>query len=759
MLNRPKFKSCFRVEVVSSVGVFLLSESDYYILTGELYEKLVPLINGDRSVDEIVVTLGDRVSVAEIYYALMLMEQKGYIVENTETISPEVEAFWNFLSVDVSEAEHRLQSTGVSITALGDIPSQPLSTALQQLNIQVVTSGEIEIVLTDDYLRVELEQINHKALESRHPWMLVKPVGKIIWIGPIFYPGKTGCWQCLAQRLQANRPLETFIRGLSLRASKAERQTISSLAPTSVAALPSTMQTGINLAATEIAKWLVQSRNQRLEGNIITLDSISWQIQEHTLTKRPQCSACGNPEHPFEKKPLPISLQSRQKSFTADGGHRSVSPEQTLQKYQHHVSPITGAVRGLSRITRSPSKLTPNYVAGHNFASMLDSLYFLRENLRGRSAGKGKTDAQAKASALCEAIERYSGVFQGDEIRRKGSYETMGDAAIHPNECMLFSDHQYQTRHEWNERCPSHFQRVPEPFDPAREIEWTPIWSLTHEEFRYLPTAYCYYGYREPFAQYCWADSNGTAAGNSQEEAILQGFMELVERDCVAFWWYNRLKRPAVDLDSFEQPYFQSLKQHYHSLDRELWVLDISNDFNIPAFAALSRRRNQATEDIIYGFGAHFDPIIAVTRALTEVNQVLPAVLAFKADGSTDYSCSDELAQTWWQNATIENQPYLVPDNKVSPKTLRDYPQIGSDDLRDDVITCVNIARDRGLETLVLDQTRPDIGLNVVKVVVPGLRHFWKRWAKGRLYDLPVQLGQLSRSRQESELNPYPIFF
>lgn len=758
MLKVPKFKSYFQVEIVPSVGVFLLSETDYYILTGELYEKLVPLINGDRSVDEIVAILDNRVSEAEIYYALMLMEQKGYIVENTETVSAEIEAFWDFLSVDACRANQRLESTEVSITALGNITTQPLSTALQQLNIQVVTTGEIEIVLTDDYLRVELEQINQKALVYNRPWMLVKPVGKIIWVGPIFYPEKTGCWQCLAQRLQANRPLETFI-GDRLRRSKAHRPTISSLASTSRAVLPSTMQTGINLAATEIAKLIVQGRNQRLEGNIITFDTISWQMQEHTLTKRPPCPACGNLQHPFEKKPLPISLQSRQKSFTADGGHRSVSPEQTLQKYQHHISPITGAVRGLSRITRSPSELTPNYIAGHNFASMLDSLYFLRENLRGRSAGKGKTDAQAKASALCEAIERYSGVFQGDEIRRKGSYATMRDAAIHPNECMLFSEHQYQTRHKWNDNCPSHFQRVPEPFDPEREIEWTPIWSLTHEEFRYLPTAYCYYGYREPFAQYCWADSNGTAAGNSQEEAILQGFMELVERDCVALWWYNRLKKPAVDLASFEQPYFQSLKEYYHSLDRELWVLDISNDFNIPAFAALSRRKNQGTEDIIYGFGAHFDPLIAITRALTEVNQVLPAVLSFNADGSTDYSCSDELAKNWWQNATRENQPYLIPDKNIAPKTLRDYPQLGSNDLRDDVITCVDIARDRGLETLVLDQTRPDIGLNVVKVVVPGLRHFWKRWAKGRLYDLPVDNGQLPRSRQESELNPYPIFF
>jgi ribosomal protein S12 methylthiotransferase accessory factor YcaO len=61
------------------------------------------------------------------------------------------------------------------------------------------------------------------------------------------------------------------------------------------------------------------------------------------------------------------------------------------------------------------------------------------------------------------------------------------------------------------------------------------VWSLTRQEFRYLPTAYCYYG---PAGQrqdeFCRADSNGSAAGNSLEEAILQGFLELVERDCVA---------------------------------------------------------------------------------------------------------------------------------------------------------------------------------------------------------------------------------
>jgi ribosomal protein S12 methylthiotransferase accessory factor len=59
---------------------------------------------------------------------------------------------------------------------------------------------------------------------------------------------------------------------------------------------------------------------------------------------------------------------------------------------------------------------------------------------------------------------------------------------------------------------------------------------------------------------------------------------------------------------------------------------------------------------------------------------------------------------------------------------------------------------------LVLDQTRPDIGLPVVKVLVPGLRHFWARYAPGRLYDVPVQMGWLAQPLREEQLNPVPMF-
>ena len=56
------------------------------------------------------------------------------------------------------------------------------------------------------------------------------------------------------------------------------------------------------------------------------------------------------------------------------------------------------------------------------------------------------------------------------------------------------------------------------------------------------------------------ADSNGCAAGNTLAEAIVQGFLELVERDSYAIWWYNRLQRTEVDLGQFDDSYVRDLR-------------------------------------------------------------------------------------------------------------------------------------------------------------------------------------------------------
>jgi len=77
---------------------------------------------------------------------------------------------------------------------------------------------------------------------------------------------------------------------------------------------------------------------------------------------------------------------------------------------------------------------------------------------------------------------------------------------------------------------------------------------------------------------------------------------------------------------------------------RELWVLDISADLGIPVFAAISRRTDRHAEDLLFGLAAHFDPRIALVRAVTELNQFLPAVSKRDAKGKTAYAWPDDTA-------------------------------------------------------------------------------------------------------------------
>jgi ribosomal protein S12 methylthiotransferase accessory factor len=396
--------------------------------------------------------------------------------------------------------------------------------------------------------------------------------------------------------------------------------------------------------------------------------------------------------------------------------------------------------------------------ADHSFFVLSDD-QFLLEALGRRSGGKGKSLEQARVSALAESIERYCGVFDGSEPRRRASFRALGAAAIHPNDCMGFSDRQYAEReaHKAGARNTGKARFVPEPLREDVEIDWTPIWSLSGEEPRYLPTSYCYFGYQSAGPLFARADSNGCAAGSVLEEGVLHGLLELIERDAVALWWYNRLRRPAIDLTTFDDSYIPKLIRHYRGLRRELWALDITSDIGVPAFAAVSRRVDQPEEDIIYGFGAHLDASVALTRALTELNQGLEAVPAANGPATTmTYRASPETVN-WWRTAKIADAKYLAPDPAAALRRRSDFSDAASDDLCHDICLCGELLARRGIEVFVLDQTRPDVDFPVVRVVAPGLRHFWPRLAPGRLYDVPVREGWLSRPLSEDELNPFSV--
>jgi ribosomal protein S12 methylthiotransferase accessory factor len=732
MIRRPKFKNHFQVEIVEPDLVLLLSENDCIPLRGRLTTLLAPFVDGKHTVDDILKKVKGRATFGDVHYGLSLLEKAGVVIEGDETEPLGVAAFRDFLNVDPNLFRSRLEGASVSVVSLGGIPIDPFLAILESLHVRVAEASTFRVVLTDDYSRKELEGLNRQILAMGLPWMIVKPVGAILWIGPIFNPPRTGCWGCLAKRLKEHRLLQT--------SRDTHRELEVALPPLSKSLLPSTLHLAMDIAATEILKWIVQAGNESAEGKLITFDVRSTTLEKHVLVRQESCPDCGISRGSSRTPCDRWVLTSQKKAFTSDGGHRAVFPHEAFRRYEHHISPITGIVDGLRASYSGGGGLVQVFEADLNSAIRLDRRLCWGRGFGRKSFGKGITEIQAKTSALCEALERYAGVFQSNETRMKASYRSLGAQAIHPNQCMSFSRRQYNNRDEWNQR-ESEYNWVPQPFDEEREVEWTPVWSLTEERYKYVPTAYCYFAY--PYSadhDFCRADSNGNAAGSTLEEAILQGFLEVVERDSVGLWWYNHLSKPGVNLDSLGQPYIGALRAHYDAYHREIQVLDITSDFGIPAFAALCRSARPDKRDLFFGFGAHFDPEIAMSRALTEMNQFLPDLLA----GNLTPVFVNE----------IRDGAFLEPDTTVAPKCAPDFPNLGSDDLREDVMTCIKLARERGLEVLVLDQTRPDIGLRVVKVFVPGMRHFWARFGPGRLYDVPVAMGWVERPLTEDQLNP-----
>ncbi len=782
-MDRPRLKAHLVPVITADEKVFLLTENDSFLIGGPAERAVMPLLDGRHTLADVAGTLATSQPLPAILGAIRKFERAGLLASGVSTLSQEQTAFFDAAAIDPTAAADRLNTSVVEVLALGNVDITGMVEALTVSGVTVsgvtvsgvTASGtpanavlqdevpeyvdqesgsvgsehiRLTVVVVDDYLNPALEELNRNMIARGRAWMLVKPAGSAAWFGPVFEPGVTACWGCLRERMDSNRMVEQYLRRFS---------GLEGHAVLTVAGLPSTRGAIEGLAASAVVRLLATGESMQLAGRIITLETDTFQTREHQVVRLPQCGVCGDPKvmHTDPKLELEVSAVA----FTADGGFRTMAPEQTYARLAKHVSRISGAVTWLEKLPDDERGLAHSYSAGHNFAMVRNNMAVLKKNLRGHSGGKGRTDIQAKVSGICEAVERFSGVWTEDRPTIRCRADQLDTRHLLPNELMMFAPEQFQDRERVNADPTNQLHRVPNPFDESLSIDWTTAWSLSEQEPVSVPSAYVWFGHPDSGEHFfAYSDGNGNAAGNTLAEATLQGFLEVVERDAVGIWWYNRLNLPAVDLASFADPYVDELQAYYRSMHRSLWMLDPTTDLGIPVFAALSRREDSPVEDIIVAFGAHFDPKLAALRALTEANQFLPSVRERDDAGNAIYVGQDPLTLSWWQNVRLEDEPWLSPST-APVRSSADYPVPHLTNVDEYVALGVQRCRAVGYEVLAIDQSRPDIELRVAKVIVPGLRHFWRRLGPGRLYDHPVAHQDLDRPRTFDELNPISVFF
>lgn len=371
------------------------------------------------------------------------------------------------------------------------------------------------------------------------------------------------------------------------------------------------------------------------------------------------------------------------------GTHRTTTPENTLARVASIAQQIgitrVGNVTGLDRIG------IPVTVA-------------VRPNSRSFSVsqGKGLLLSDALASATMEAIE----LFHGEDLRERAivaSYRQLSAASptISPASlCGTGLPLPEQTEIAWMEGCDL----------LGSEACWVP-WEVVHTDYT-LPTSHS--------GENLLSGTNGLASGNHLSEAISSAICELVERDAVALWHARDLRarsRCRLDFASVTDEDCRSLFEMYNKagITPRLW--NVTSDIGIPAFicdipaptedpsVALRRFR---------GAGCHPSRAVALARAMTEAAQTRLTYIAGIRDDLQDYS---ELSKDKLGAALLDAMSEAAP-----AAAFEDIPDHDADDVLADVQWELECLRAAGVKTAIaVDLTRPEFGIPVVRMIVPGL--------------------------------------
>ena len=418
-----------------------------------------------------------------------------------------------------------------------------------------------------------------------------------------------------------------------------------------------------------------------------------------------------------------MQLQSRKK-WTVNGTSRIRPAQETLDK-AIPISRRIGVTR-LADITDMDVLRIPNYSAV--LPGTEDYIWVY--------SGKGPTKEHAMASALMESIERYSSLPSGGQRKfTRSSYAELSKTCkvLHPDRLVE----------------PVRFE-----YRDDMLMDWLAGYDLASGEEVMVPASAALFRYTPPppaVNPFAYFHTNGLASGNVMEEAICHALCEVIERDAMSLGElrasaipFHILRIvlhslnsaglqvpsipadrfvddpsvfPDVDIFSIEFQPAKDLVDKFYRAGISLTIKDITSDIGIPTFNASSVE--WVTHDYGYlaeGHGTHPDARIALLRAITEVSQTRAANIQGARDDlrKIKYGEQNTDDRRAWQ--------FMTSTKKIRFSQVQTF---FNEDILDDIKLILSRLKNVGLsQVIIVDLTNPDIGIPVVRAIVPGLETF-----------------------------------
>ncbi len=310
--------------------------------------------------------------------------------------------------------------------------------------------------------------------------------------------------------------------------------------------------------------------------------------------------------------------------------------------------------------------------------------------------GKGATVEESRISAIMEGIERYSAEAHDREIRTALFQELEGrEPVVNPVDLIL-----------------------PEGAMTDRFMSWYQGYDIVNNETVWVPAFAIFHPVPPRHRGVFRTNTNGLASGNTIEEAVFHALSEIIERDAWSLVESTRNTGPAVV--GIDDPVINDMQKKFADAQVEVTIRDITSDIGIPTIAAVADDVLLKDPSLLtIGIGTHTSARIAVMRALTEVAQSRLTQIHGAREDTTHadlrkkmgYERAKRINGYWYRdNGTVEYSTIISSD---------------SDDFLTDINNIIAALEKKGLDrVIVVDLTREEIGIPVVRVIVPGLEVF-----------------------------------
>ncbi|MDO9630620.1 MAG: YcaO-like family protein [Humidesulfovibrio sp.] len=309
-----------------------------------------------------------------------------------------------------------------------------------------------------------------------------------------------------------------------------------------------------------------------------------------------------------------------------------------------------------------------------------------------KQMGKGASPEQAEASALMELVERFSYFsFWADEANFtratwSEAAERFGDRLMDIREiCASVGD----------ELSPAGARRVMDlvrwRFCPALNVATGATTVLPLDWFKTLN------------------EFNGSSAGNTSEESVLQGACELVERHVCAVIDRASPELPTISQEDLTDPVLRELCETFRKNGILLVLKDFSLGLPVPTVAALAfdPKTFPGLSEIVYTAGTSASPVKAAVRAVTEIAQL-----------AGDFETGRVYEASGLRKFTDPGQfDWLLSGPVVDLATL---PGVEDDNIRVELSRLAEGLGAKGFNLYSVDTTRADIQVPANYNLVPG---------------------------------------